>query len=148
MNVYRWYSFTCNELFAYDRRHHTSPFVIVTMVKLSENLEALRGMEGYLKWLMHIFELMCRQLFVLDKTRDIVFRVSLLFICLNDTFPNEWIGRLGSIEWRTRWPFKPLRYFFWGIVKGMSTDITLWSTSRAKFELRWCLPRRFTTSII
>lgn len=37
---------------------------------------------------------------------------------LNETFPDRWIGRRGSIEWPARSPdLSPLDYFFWGALK-------------------------------
>jgi len=37
---------------------------------------------------------------------------------LNDTFPNRWIGRRGTIEWPPRSPdIAPLDFFLWGYIK-------------------------------
>ena len=39
---------------------------------------------------------------------------------LDQTFPNRWIGRRGSIEWSPRSPdFTPMDFFLWGVVKEM-----------------------------
>lgn len=37
---------------------------------------------------------------------------------LNETFPGQWIGRRGSLEWPPRSPhLSPLGYFYWGFLK-------------------------------
>lgn len=37
----------------------------------------------------------------------------------NETYPNRWIGRLGTILWPPRSPdLNPLDFFYWGCLRG------------------------------
>lgn len=40
--------------------------------------------------------------------------------CLNELFPNKWIGNRGAVEWPARSPdLSPLDYFLWGTIKNV-----------------------------